>query len=92
MATVPSWSGAPAPTVVTTSPFASSYVAVEQFNPTRYYNEVGMTPSSLPTGTTGAPTTVAPPAPLGMYVPFVLIALVIWALERHKFKLFGQPK
>lgn len=70
--------------------FASSYVAVEQFNPGKYYSETGMTPRSLPTGTTGATSTEKPPAPLAMYVPFVAIVIVIWALESHKMGRFSR--
>ncbi len=77
---------------VTSGPFASSYAAVEQFNPQRYYSETGTVPGSLPTGTTGAPTTVAAPTPLPVYLWFVAIAVIIWALEKHKFRIFGQKK
>ena len=77
---------------VTTGPFASSYAAVEQFNPQRYYSEAGTLPGSLPTGTTGAPTTVSPPTPLPVYIWFVAIVVIVWALEKHKFRIFGQPR
>ena len=75
-----------------TNVFASSYAAVEQFNPQRYYAESGQTPRSLPTGTTGATSTQPAPTPLSTYIPFVIIAIVIWALERRKRGLFGGRK
>ena len=77
---------APSPAPV----FSSSYVAVEQFNPVRYYSETGATPKSLPTGTTGDASTAVPPIPLGMYVPFAILIVVIWALESHKFGRFNR--
>ena len=77
---------APSPAPV----FSSSYVAVEQFNPVRYYSETGATPKSLPTGTTGDPSTVAPSVPLSMYVPFAILIVIVWALESHKFGRFNR--
>lgn len=70
--------------------FASSYVAVEQWNPVKYYSETGMTPRSLPTGTTGATSTQRPSTPLGLYVPFLAIVVIIWALESHKGGRFNR--
>ena len=72
--------------------FASSYAAVEQFNPQRYYAESGMTPGTLPTGTTGPARGSAAPTPLGMYIPFIAIGVLIWALEKHKLRIFGKRK
>jgi hypothetical protein len=70
--------------------FASSYVAVEQFNPAKYYNETGMTPRSLPTGTTGETSTQRPATPIAGYIPFVAIVILIWALESHKLGRFTR--
>ena len=70
--------------------FASSYVAVEQWNPGKYYSETGQTPGALPTGTTGAASTQRPATPIGMYLPFVAIAIIVWALESHKLGRFGR--
>jgi len=70
------------------SVFASSYASVEQFNPQRYYAETGMTSRSLPTGTTGPQATGATaPAPPRVWIIIGVIAVVIWALERHKLRL-----
>lgn len=66
-------------------PFASSYGAVEQFNPQRYYAETGVPSSALPTGTTG-PSGSQAAAPLSTYIPFVVIVLIVWAIERNKFR------
>jgi len=71
-------------------PFSSSFAAVEQFNPERYYEETGMTPRSLPTGTTGESSTAPAAVPLAHYIPFVLLVIVIWALERRKMRLFAR--
>ncbi len=80
---------APSPSPV----FSSSYVAVEQWNPVKYYGETGMTARSLPTGTTGETSTAAAESPLGMYLPFAVLIVVIWALERHKMgQLLGMFK
>src|SRR5712692_3609048 len=72
------------------SVFASSFAAVEQFNPQRYYAETGMTSAALPTGTTGPQTggMTAPAAPR-IWVIIGVIAVVIWALERKKLRLKG---
>jgi hypothetical protein len=79
-----------APDPYASSVFASSFAAVEQFNPQRYYAETGMTSQSLPTGTTGPQTGGATaPAPPRIWVIIGVIAVVIWALERHKLKLKG---
>ena len=64
--------------------------AVEQFNPQRYYAETGMVPGTLPTGTTGAARISGAPAPMRLYVIFALIGVIIWALERHKMRIFGK--
>lgn len=74
-----------------TDPYSSSYAAVEQWNPGRYYSETNQTPRSLPTGTTGQSTGSAP-APLSMYMPFVLLVVVIYALEKWKGRLFPKVK
>lgn len=71
-------------------PFASSFAAVEQFNPERYYEETGLTPRSLPTGTTGEASSAPAPAPLVHYLPFVLLVVLIWALERRKMRIFAR--
>src|SRR5258708_33442562 len=71
-------------------PFSSSFAAVEQFNPERFYEETGMTPRSLPTGTTGQASSVAAVAPLSHYLPFVFLVIVIWALERRKMRIFAR--
>jgi hypothetical protein len=70
--------------------FSSSYVGVEQWNPGRYYNETGQTPKSLPTGTTGPASTAPAPSPLLSYLPIVVVVLIVWALERHKVRIFGR--
>lgn len=71
-------------------PFASSFNAVEQFNPNRYYAETDMTPRSLPTGTTGQSSTAPAAAPLRMYLPFVLLVVIVYALEKWKLRLFAS--
>jgi hypothetical protein len=72
------------------SVYASSYAAVEQFNPQRYYAETGMTSSTLPTGTTGPQMGGATaPAPTRIWVIIGVIGVVIWALERHKLRFKG---
>ena len=70
------------------SVFASSYASVEQFNPQRYYAETGMVSQSLPTGTTGQQNvgSTQPAAPR-VWIIFGVIAVLIWALERHKLRL-----
>jgi hypothetical protein len=70
-------------------PFSSSFVALETWNPSRYYEETGQTPKSLPTGTTGQSASPAP-AKLSTYLPFVLLVVVIWVLERRKLKIFAR--
>ena len=71
------------------SVFASSFAAVEQFNPQRYYAETGMSSQSLPTGTTGQQNTnpASAPAPPRVWVIIAVLGVVIWALERHKLRL-----
>ena len=69
--------------------FAPSFSVVETFNPQRFYAESGMTPRSLPIGTTGKQDTAgqAAPAPPRIWIIMGVAAVVIWALERHKLKL-----
>ena len=71
-------------------PFSSSFAAVEQFNPERFYEETGMTPRSLPTATTGQTSSAPAPAPLMHYLPFVLLVVLVWALERRKMRIFAR--
>ncbi len=71
-------------------PFSSSFAAVEQFNPERYYEETGLTPRSLPTGTTGQASSAPAPVSLAHYIPFVLLVILIYALERRKLRIFAR--
>lgn len=80
---------ASAPQRYMADPFSSSFAAVEQFNPERFYEETGMTPRSLPTGTTGEASSAPASTPLIHYLPFVLLVVLVWALERRKLRLFG---
>ncbi len=63
---------------------------VETWNPGRYGAETNLTPRSLPTGTTGQSSTAAAPAGLAMYVPFVVLVVVVYALEKYKVRLLGK--
>ena len=71
-------------------PFSSSFAAVEQFNPERYYEETNMTPRSLPTGTTGAASSAPAPVSLVTYLPFILLVVIIYALEKRKLRIFAK--
>ena len=70
-------------------PFASSFAAVEQWNPTRYAAETNLTPRSLPTGTTGQASSAPARAGLGMYLPFAVLVVIVYALEKWKGRLLG---